>query len=340
MNNSFMNFDLPEVKFALETICRAATLSSQIQKEDAVKTFIKNDLSPVTLADMGIQAICGGLLKRYLPQDVLIGEETSKYLRARENQNDLNFLVSKLKNIFPDISASLLCDFIDVGTSRPQKSFWTIDPIDGTKGFIRHAQYATALAKIEKGEVVLAALGCPELILETTGNGKKGVGVLAVRGKGCWAFPFEDAGNGDVWRRLNVSKQDNIHSARIVDSFEMSRKKDERVAFIHKELGDESVSIEMDSLAKQAVIACGEADVFYRLFPRKNLSHREKIWDVAAGVLIVEEAGGKVTDLKGQKLDFGQGEELACNIGVLATNGVLHSAMRAILKKGNIYGEN
>jgi 3'(2'), 5'-bisphosphate nucleotidase len=49
-----------------------------------------------------------------------------------------------------------------VPTARPDR-YWTLDPIDGTKGFLRGDQYAIALALVEHGEVVLGVLGCPNL---------------------------------------------------------------------------------------------------------------------------------------------------------------------------------
>ncbi len=53
---------------------------------------------------------------------------------------------------------------------------------------------------------------------------------------------------------------------------------------------------------------------------------RDKIWDQAAGSLVIEEAGGRVTDLNGIPLDFGGGRLLTGNEGVIASNGLLHAA--------------
>ena len=64
------------------------------------------------------------------------------------------------------------------------------------------------------------------------------------------------------------------------------------------------------------------ADVYLRLPTRAD--YREKIWDHAAGALIVTEAGGRVTDVDGRPLDFTRGSSLLDNRGVLATNGLLH----------------
>jgi 3'(2'), 5'-bisphosphate nucleotidase len=81
----------------------------------------------------------------------------------------------------------------------------------------------------------------------------------------------------------------------------------------------------MDSQAKHAVIAAGGAELLLRITATK--SYREKIWDQAAGSLIIEEAGGRVTDLRGVALDFGTGRLLSRNEGVVASNGLLHAAV-------------
>ena len=83
----------------------------------------------------------------------------------------------------------------------------------------------------------------------------------------------------------------------------------------------------MDSQAKYAVLAAGEGDVLLRLISPSRPDYREKIWDQAAGSIVVTEAGGRITDLDGRSLDFSHGRTLAKNRGILATNGRLHDAI-------------
>jgi len=64
------------------------------------------------------------------------------------------------------------------------------------------------------------------------------------------------------------------------------------------------------------------AEVYVR--PRNKVEWRERMWDHAAGAAIVTEAGGRVTDLDGEPLDFTAGPTLQRNRGVLATNGAVH----------------
>jgi len=80
--------------------------------------------------------------------------------------------------------------------------------------------------------------------------------------------------------------------------------------------------VRMDSQAKYASIARGAGDVYLRLPTSK--SYQEKIWDHAAGDLIVREAGGEVTDVRGNRLDFSVGRTLKNNSGVVAAPKDLH----------------
>ena len=85
--------------------------------------------------------------------------------------------------------------------------------------------------------------------------------------------------------------------------------------------------VPMDSQAKYAVLAAGGGDILLRLLSPSRPDYREMIWDQAAGSIVVEEAGGRVSDLDGKSLDFSRGRTLAANRGVLVTNGLLHEAV-------------
>jgi tRNA nucleotidyltransferase (CCA-adding enzyme) len=87
----------------------------------------------------------------------------------------------------------------------------------------------------------------------------------------------------------------------------------------------------MDSQAKHVVIASGGADVLLR-FPSEKGGH-DAIWDQAAGSLLIEEAGGRVTDLRGRTLDFSAGRHLLYNEGLIASNGLLHDAALAAVRQ-------
>jgi len=92
-------------------------------------------------------------------------------------------------------------------------------------------------------------------------------------------------------------------------------------------------SLRMDSQAKYAVVARGEATIYLRAPSTSEPGYRENIWDHAAGSIIAEEAGGRVTDTLGQPLDFASGIKMKKNLGVVVTNGVLHEIVLRALKK-------
>jgi 3'(2'), 5'-bisphosphate nucleotidase len=96
-------------------------------------------------------------------------------------------------------------------------------------------------------------------------------------------------------------------------------------------LAIEADPVRMDSQAKYALLAAGKGEIYLRLLSEDRQSYREKVWDQAAGSLLVEEAGGKVTDLDGRRLDFSKGKRLLANRGLCTTNGFLHpDALRAL----------
>ena len=109
-------------------------------------------------------------------------------------------------------------DWIDVGAGEASQRFWTLDPIDGTKGFLRGEQYSVCLALIEHGEVVLGAIGCPNLNVQGGAEiGGPGSIYVAGRGQGAWVVPLE----GDAPReRLQVSSVATARDARLLRSVE------------------------------------------------------------------------------------------------------------------------
>ena len=330
-----MKIDLkrPEVQFALKLIQFSSGLARRVRSESSVKTIIKADHSPVTLADMGIQAIAGALLEKHLPEAVLVAEEDADYLRTPVGAADLEKITTYVRSFFPKATIGDSCRWIERGQGKPGRSYWTLDPIDGTKGFLRGGQYVTALAFVQEGQVELAAIGCPELELQNHPAMGKGVGIFAARGQGCWAFSLKDIEDSKRWVRLEVSACREISRARVLDSFDPEHKNVEKDRCIRAALGIQPEPIVLDSMAKQVVLASGGAEIFFRTLPRKEPGHREKIWDVAAGALAIEEAGGRVTDLEGRGLDFGAGLTLARNPGLVATNGLLHEAVLGALQK-------
>lgn len=99
---------------------------------------------------------------------------------------------------------------------------------------------------------------------------------------------------------------------------------------IKSKLNITTKTIQIDSQVKYCLVAMGLANVYIRL--PSDSSYVEKIWDHAAGMLLVHESGGKVTDLNGMDLVFEQDQFLSHNRGILATCGEpVHSILLSTL---------
>ena len=317
-----------EINIAVAAVSQAGLLCRAVQAEIDPGALAKQDRSPVTVADFGSQALICRAIREAFPDDPIIGEEDAAVLREPEQADMLERVVSHVGKLLPGSSADHVCEWIDLGGAKEYSPrFWTLDPIDGTKGFLRGGQYAIALALVIEGEVAAAVLGCPNL--GPTLNGDRGPGSLftAIKGQGTWESPL--LGEGDPVSVL-VSPQADPSLVRFCESVEAAHSSHGDAARIAERLDIKAPPARLDSQAKYAVVARGEAEAYLRL-PRDQV-YREKIWDHAAGLLVVTEAGGRVTDITGRDLDFSLGYKLEKNRGVVATNSPVHEDVLRVIR--------
>ena len=310
-----------EVGFALEAVRKATRLCQRIQHELVLSPISKPDRSPVTVADFASQAVVAHLFDQTFLEDVLVAEEDSKLLRDASSEKLLDMVTAHVEAIFPEVTPERVCQWIDRGAGQPVERFWTLDPIDGTKGFLRGDQYVVALALIVEGQIVLGAMGCPRLNhhLSPTSVGE-GMALIAVRDQGAWAQGLE----GGTSRRVYVSSCSEESCARMLCSYESAHTDPEKIEALVKAMSLNQPPIRIDSQVKYALVSGGQGELIFRLLSPSRPGYCERIWDHAAGSIIVEEAGGRVTDLRGEPLDFGVGRTLKKNRGILVSNKLLH----------------
>jgi 3'(2'), 5'-bisphosphate nucleotidase len=318
----------PELAAAISAVRSASELTAHAQgRLLSGDTLAKSDDSPVTVADFGAQAIVCATLTESLGALDLVGEEDSDDLRTPERATLLQGVVDLVARQRHDpVGASTVLDWIAVGSADASTDrYWTLDPIDGTKGFLRGEQYAIALALIDDGEVILGVLGCPNL---ANPDGSIGAIFAATEGS-CHAWYGSSADPVPV----RVAAPSSVAAARFCESVESGHSNQEDAARIAARLGITTEPYRIDSQCKYAAVARGDASIYLRLPTRAD--YREKIWDHAAGKFVVEQAGGVVTDVTGAPLDFSQGTTLRANRGVIATDGHFHDqvvdAVRAVL---------
>jgi 3'(2'), 5'-bisphosphate nucleotidase len=318
-----------EAKLALQAVRTAAQLCRRIQEEMVTKAIVKSDHSPVTVADFASQAVVARMLQEKFAEDPLVAEEDSTSLRTPDQEGTLRAVTGYVSTLYPEAKPERVCEWIDLGSGEPSSRFWVLDPIDGTKGFLRGDQYAVALALVEDGKVVLGALGCPNLSREMEPDvGGVGAVAIAVRGQGAWATGMED----DSFTELRVSERSDTLHARVLRSFAAEHTDTDKIDQLIASLGTLYPPILMDSAAKYAILTAGGGDLLFRLISPQKPDYVESIWDQAAGTILVTEAGGRVSDLTGRDLDFSRGRQLHGNVGVLASNGLLHEAALEALR--------
>ena len=334
-----------ELRIAELAVQRAAILTKKVFNEKAKGTLSKNDKSPVTTGDFGAQALIIHAIKNNFPSDEIVGEEDASSLRKdKDLSSQIWNLVKEVKLEDADSDSSLggplsgessMLDLIDHGNSAggAKGKVWALDPIDGTKGFLRGGQYAVCLALLVDGDVKVGVLGCPNLpvddsvsLIEDMGanqTDQEGKGVLfsAVLGEGATSRPLSNAALQSS-KSISMRPVSDITRAVFCESVEAGHSSKGDNAAIVEKLGITSKPVQMDSQAKYGSIAWGAGDLYLRLPVRKD--YQEKIWDHAAGDLIVREAGGVVTDANGKRLDFSQGRTLKDNKGVVAAPKAIH----------------
>lgn len=190
------------------------------------------------------------------------------------------------------------------GTSADSEYTWVIDPLDGTTNYLHGVPiYCVSIGLERNGEVVAGAIYDPNH--DELFTAEKGSGAFA---------------NG---KRLKVSEANTLISSLLVTGFPYdiaTHPGDAVNHFVHFLMEAQGIRRLGSAALDLAYVAAGRLDGFWEV----NLHP----WDMAAGVLLVKEAGGNVTNFDGKTIDI-YGRK------VLASNGLIHQTMLKVLQKGN-----
>ncbi len=322
------------VDAAREAVVAASIVCREVQDNlDAIRSITKDDKSPVTVADYASQAVVAMVLQQHLGHIHLVAEESSTFLRDEDNAVVLDAVVAAARGVWDNADADKILAAIDIGagdTDHP--SFWTLDPIDGTKGFLRNQQYAVALGYVEGDTATIGVMGCPNLPVNMSRpfdvRDEHGCLYYAVKGEGVYETRCDDI-NADVIRitRLDHAEDEEITVCGSVEKAHTNVSDMDRIlAWIEEQgLGAAGEPARLDSQCKYAVVARGQADAYLRLPTRKG--YVERIWDHAAGACIACESGAFVTDIFGRNLDFSHGRGLEKNKGIVCAPPRVHGLM-------------
>lgn len=246
----------------LQAVADVATLAgdfamSQYGRDMAVD--VKGDGSPVTAADRGAEERARAWIGEHFPDDGILGEE--------------------------------------FGDTRPEaRRRWIIDPIDGTKSFVRRVPLWGTLVAVMEGETVLAGCAYFPVVGEM---------VAAAVGGGCFW-------NGS---RCSVSARSDLASATVLVTDDTFAGRKERAAAWHALATAAAVARTWGDCYGYLLVATGRADAM--------ADDVVSLWDAAALYPIITEAGGVFTDWRGRHTASGG--------DIIATNATLATRVRDIL---------
>ncbi len=298
---------------------------------------IKPDGSPVTAGDLAVQmAVCTILAKR-TPDWSVIGEEGEASLTGPGSDDILARALDAVRTSMGSEAHPDPARFLKTQSTIGGSTWWTVDPIDGTKGFRSARHYALCLALIENQRATVGVLSCPTLamgqdLLEVGSDAQFGTIYCALKGQGAWKFQPDEGMRFLPERAIRIRRPPNgSPSWRVCDSIEGGSRA-ERMRGIMSATGLNWNSVSLDSQCKYALVAEGIADCFMRVPGSRGA---EKVWDHAPGAVVAEEAGSVVCDLVGNPLVFA-GESLDQNVGTLACDSEIALTIRdaAALKLG------
>lgn len=318
--------NLNERSTALAAVAEGCRIARQVQAQIVAsgERVLKSDRSPVTIADLAVQAVITSRLTEGGSQILLMAEEDTTPFSGANGDDVERRALEVARAAVPRLDRAELRAALKLGswTGGARGRSWILDPIDGTKGFLRGDQYAIALALLDGGRVELGVVGCPNLP-QRPGDPASPVGCLfiAERGAGALQLPLD---GGDA---VKVRVDDILDPAAgsFCESVESAHSSHGTTARVAARLGISAPPYRVDGQTKYAIVARGEASVYLRLPTRAG--YREKLWDHAAGSLLIEEAGGRVSHVDGSPLDFRAGRTLPNPSGIVVTNGALHCSV-------------
>ena len=229
---------------------------------DEIRAELKEDMSPVTVADREAEKAIIEIIRLKFPDHSILGEESGSSDSASEY-------------------------------------LWIIDPIDGTKNYMRKIPlFATQIALMKDGEVIVGVSNAPAL---------KEL-LYAEKGKGAYCND----------RQIHVSKIDMLNKSYMsfggLRHFEKKNLVDNLLVLVNSTQGHRGIG----DFWSYHLLAQGKIEIM--------IEADTKIWDIAALSIIVREAGGKVTDIKGGTV----GKETT---SIIATNEIVHDEVLGILGK-------
>ena len=300
-----------ELSLAVSLARKASEITEWFRTKHS-SSFIKKDDSPVTLADFASQIFIISEIRKKFPEDQIIAEEESSNFL---NSNAKDLLKRCYKSLRINIEKSLKesLDYRGPNSNRQ----WTVDPIDGTKGFQKNLAYAIGIGLMVQFEPMVSAIGVPNYK-----NTSLSI-FSAEKNKGA------KVSHGDQnFTKIRVSEIKELKTSRMCYSLHYNKP---WVLDFAQSLGITNF-IAMDSMAKLCMVAEGSAEIYVKPM---NIQ-RSFTWDFLPGELLVKEAGGVITDINGNLIKYKNDKCKVTAPGLIASNGINHEDLIVALKSNEV----
>ncbi len=262
---------------------------------------VKPDLEDIRLFMLDIADTAGQILMSNFRKDLTVESKDDRIggidIVTNADKASEDAIIKRISKRFPD--HDVLAEETS-GEITGSPWLWVIDPLDGTVNFAHnYPHFAISIALLERGDVI-AGVVCDPLKKETY-HAIKGVGAFlngrSIRVSGADTLNRSIVGTGFPYDKAFTSDNNLTEFSKVLPKVQGMRR-----------LGSAALDL--------AYVACGRLDGFWEL--------KLKPWDVAAGILLVEEAGGNVSNRFGQEFDL-------YSPSILATNGLIHQEMIKVL---------
>jgi len=227
---------------------------------------------------------------------------------TQTDRNAQEVILKHLQTSFPDdtLCAEETTETLQRG-KRSGARVWIVDPIDGTRGFaMKNGEFSVMIGLVVDGELAVGVVLEPVYARLT----------FARRGGGCWTR----IGNMEP-ERCRVATAAKLSESILVQSHSKPGQISNPVQLLKPLRVIETYSAGV----KLALVARGEADLYVNTYPNFH------DWDICAGHLLVNEAGGAVTALDGDRITYCK-PNYEQRGGLLATNGLIHDQAVKLLK--------
>ena len=300
-----------ELSLAIDLVRKASEITEWFRTKHS-SSFIKKDDSPVTLADFASQIFIISEIKKNFPEDQIIAEEESSIFLNSNAEEILKRCYKSLQINFKKNLKEML-NYRGLSSNRQ----WTVDPIDGTKGFQKNLAYAVGIGLMIQSEPMVCAIGVPNYknTSLTIFSAEKNNGAKVSYGV-------------QNFTKIRVSDIRELKSSRMCYSLHYN--KPWVLDFAHS-LGITNF-IPMDSMAKLCMVAEGSAEIYIKPM---NIQH-SFTWDFLPGELLVKEAGGMITDIKGNPIKYINDKCKVTAPGLIASNGTIHKDLLTALKSNEV----